>query len=259
MCAARPISTDLKGKTLLHHPTLDRLQRLRLTGMARALAAQSQQADIGQLGFEERLGLLLDSEAAERESRQNATRLKRAKLKQAATPEDVDFRHPRGLDRALFARLMAGDWVAAHQNVLICGPTGVGKTFLACALANQACRQGYSVFYVRLPRLLPALALGRQDGSYAKTLAQLARTEVIVIDDWGLAPLTDESRRDLLEIVDDRHGCRSTLITSQLPVPHWHAAIGDPTLADAILDRLVHQAHCLNLDGESLRKKGKPA
>lgn len=259
MCAARPISTDQKGKTLLHHPTLDRLQQLRLSGMARALAAQCQQADIGQLGFEERLGLLLDSEAAERESRQNATRLKRAKLKQAATPEDVDFRHPRGLDRTLFARLMAGDWVAAHQNVLICGPTGVGKTFLACALANQACRQGHSVFYVRLPRLLPALALGRHDGSYAKTLAQLARTEVLVIDDWGLAPLTDESRRDLLEIVDDRHGCRSTLITSQLPVPHWHAAIGDPTLADAILDRLVHQAHCLNLDGESLRKKGKPA
>ena len=162
-------------------------------------------------------------------------------------------------DRALFTRLMAGDWVKAHQNVLICGPTGVGKTFLACALANQACRQGHSVLYVRLPRLLPALALGRHDGSYAKTLAQMARTDVLVIDDWGLAPLTDEGRRDLLEIVDDRHGCRSTIITSQLPVPHWHAAIGDPTLADAILDRLVHQAHCLNLDGESLRKKGKPA
>ena len=244
---------------MLHHPTLDRLQQLRLTGMARALAAQAQQADIGQLGFEERLGLLLDSEAAERESRQNAARLKRAKLKQAATPEDVDFRHPRGLDRALFTRLMAGDWVKAHQNVLVCGPTGVGKTFLACALANQACRQGHSVLYVRLPRLLPALALGRHDGSYAKTLAQMARTDVLVIDDWGLAPLTDESRRDLLEIVDDRHGCHSTIITSQLPVPHWHAAIGDPTLADAILDRLVHQAHCLNLDGESLRKKGKSA
>lgn len=243
---------------MLHHPTLDRLQQLRLTGMARALAAQAQQTDIGQLGFEERLGLLLDSEAAERESRQNAARLKRAKLKLAATPEDVDFRHPRGLDRTLFTRLMAGDWVKAYQNVLVCGPTGVGKTFLACALANQACRQGHSVLYVRLPRLLPALALGRHDGSYAKTLAQMARTDVLVIDDWGLAPLTDESRRDLLEIVDDRHGCRSTVITSQLPVPHWHAAIGDPTLADAILDRLVHQAHCLNLDGESLRKKGKP-
>jgi DNA replication protein DnaC len=243
---------------VLHHPTVEQLHQLRLSGMAKALASQAQQADINQLSFEERLGLLIDSERAERESRQNAARLKRARLKQAATPEDVDFRHPRGLDRALFARLMTGRWVGDHQNVLICGPTGVGKTFLACALANQACRQGRSAFYVRLPRLLPALAIGRADGSYARTLAQLAKTDVLVIDDWGLAPLTDESRRDLLEIFDDRHGTRATIITSQLPVKHWHEAIGDPTLADAILDRLVHQAHSLNLDGESLRKKGKP-
>jgi DNA replication protein DnaC len=243
---------------MLNHPTVDKLHQLRLTGMARALALQAQSPEAGQLSFEERLGLLVDSEAAERESRQNAARLKRAKLKQAATPEDVDYRHPRGLDRALFARLMTGRWVSAHQNVLICGPTGVGKTFLACALANQACRQGHSVLYVRLPRLLPALAIGRGDGSYAKSLAQLAKTDVLVIDDWALAPLTDEGRRDLLEIFDDRHGTRSTIITSQLPVKHWHDAIGDPTLADAILDRLLHQAHSLDLAGESLRKKGKP-
>jgi DNA replication protein DnaC len=243
---------------MLNHPTVEKLHQLRLTGMARALAHQGASPEIGQLSFEERLGLLVDSEAAERESRQNAARLKRARLKQAATPEDVDFRHPRGLDRALFARLMAGHWVSAHQNILICGPTGVGKTFLACALANQACRQGHSVLYVRLPRLLPALAIGRGDGSYAKSLAQLAKTEVLVIDDWALAPLTDEGRRDLLEIFDDRHGARSTILTSQLPVKHWHESIGDPTLADAILDRLVHQAHTLDLDGESLRKKGKP-
>jgi DNA replication protein DnaC len=243
---------------MLNHPTVDKLHQLHLPGMARALVSQSQSPEIGQLSFEERLGLLVDSEAAERESRQNAARLKRAKLKQAATPEDVDFRHPRGLDRALFARLMTGRWVSEHQNILLCGPTGVGKTFLACALANQACRQGRSVLYVRLPRLLPALAIGRGDGSYAKSLAQLAKTDVLVIDDWGLAPLTDEGRRDLLEIFDDRHGTRSSIITSQLQVKHWHASIGDPTLADAILDRLVHQAHTMDLDGESLRKQGKP-
>jgi len=243
---------------MLNHPTVDKLHQLRLTGMARALASQDQAAEIGQLTFDERLGLLVDSEVAERESRQNASRLKRAKLKQAATPEDVDYRHPRGLDRALFARLIAGRWVSEHQNILICGPTGVGKTFLACALANQACRQGRSVLYVRLPRLLPALAIGRGDGSYVKMLTQLAKTDVLVIDDWALAPLTDESRRDLLEIFDDRHGTRSTIITSQLQVKHWHASIGDPTLADAILDRLVHQAHTLDLDGQSLRKKKKP-
>jgi DNA replication protein DnaC len=179
-------------------------------------------------------------------------------LKQAATPEDVNFRHPRRLDRGLFARLMTGRWVSDHQNVLICGPTGIGKTYLACALANQACRQGHSVLYVRLTRLLPALAIGRGDGSYLKSLAQLAKTEVLVIDEWGLAPLSDESRRDLLEIFDDRHGTRSTIITSQLQVEHWHASIGDPTLADAILDRLVHQAHTLDLDGESLRKPETP-
>jgi len=243
---------------MLNHPTVDKLHQLRLSGMARALASQTQSPEIGQLSFDERLGLLVDSEAAERESRQNTARLKRAKLKQAATPEDVNYRHPRGLDRALFARLMTGRWVSEHQNILICGPTGVGKTFLACALANQACRQGHSVLYVRLPRLLPALVIGRGDGSYIKSLTQLAKTDVLLIDDWGLAPLTDESRRDLLEIFDDRHGTRSTIITSQLAVKHWHASIGDPTLADAILDRLVHQAHTLDLDGESLRKNSKP-
>ena len=243
---------------MLNHPTIDKLHQLRLTGMARALANQNQTSEISQLSFEERLGLIVDSECAERETRQNAARLKRAKLKQAATPEDVDYRHPRGLDRALFARLMTGRWVSAHQNILICGPTGIGKTYLACALANQACRQNRSALYVRLTRLLPALAIGRGDGSYAKLLTKLANTDVLVVDDWGLAPLTDESRRDLLEIFDDRHGTRSSIITSQLAVKHWHDSIGDPTLADAILDRLVHQAHTLDLDGESLRKKGKP-
>ena len=243
---------------MLNHPTHEKLHQLRLSGMARALAQQGTMAEIGQLSFEERLGLLVDCEVAERESRQNSARLKRAKLKQAATPEDVDFRHSRGLDRTLFTRLMTCRWVAEHQNVLLCGPTGVGKTFLACALANQACRQGYSALYVRLPRLLSELALGRGDGSYGKTLAQLAKTTVLVIDEWGLPKLTDEGRRDLLEIFDDRHQSGSTIITSQLPQEHWHESIGDPTLADAILDRLVHQAHSINLSGESMRKKAKP-
>ena len=240
---------------MLHHPTVDQLHQLRLTGMAKALASQSQQADISQLAFEERLGLLIDSEFAERESRQNTARLRRAKLKQAATPEDVDFRHPRGLDRPLFARLMTGRWVGDHQNVLICGPTGVGKTFLACALANQGCRQGYSAFYVRLPRLLPALAIGRGDGSYAKTLAQLAKTDVLVIDDFAISPMGAPERCDLLEVLDDRVGSRSTLITSQLPVKAWHTYLDDPTLADAILDRIVHSSHKIDLKGGSLRDR----
>lgn len=243
---------------MLNHPTQDKLHQLRLAGMAKALAQQDQHAEIGQLTFEERLGLLVDAELAERESRQNGARLKRAKLRQAATLEGVDFRHPRGLDRALFARLMTCRWVAEHQNVLLCGPTGVGKTFLACALANQACRQGHSALYVRLPRLLADLALGRGDGSYSKALAKLAKTAVLVIDEWALPKLTDEGRRDLLEIFEDRHQSGSTIITSQLPQALWHESIGDPTLADAILDRLVHQAHSINLTGESLRKNDKP-
>jgi DNA replication protein DnaC len=207
---------------MLNHPTHDKLHQLRLAGMAKALAQQDQHAEIGQLTFEERLGLLVDAELAERESRQNCARLKRAKLRQAATLEDIEFRHPRGLDRTLFARLMTGRWVVDHQNVLLCGPTGVGKTFLACALANQACRQGHSALYVRLPRLLADLALGRGDGSYSKTLAKLAKTAVLVIDEWALPKLTDEGRRDLLEIFEDRHQSGSTVITSQLKCGALH-------------------------------------
>lgn len=239
---------------MLNHPTHEHLTRLRLFGMAQALAKQASLPDIGSLSFEERLGLLVDRERAERQNRLTASRLRRARLKQPAVAEDIDYRHPRGLDRALFRRLLTGDWVNAHQNVLITGPTGVGKTYLACALANAACRQGRTALYQRLPRLFEELAVARGDGRYARLMTGLAKVDVLILDDWGLALLDDERRRDLLEVLDERYQIRSTIVTSQLPVATWHDALGDPTLADAILDRLVHHAHPLNLDGESLRR-----
>jgi DNA replication protein DnaC len=230
---------------MLNHPTYERLTQWRLTGMARALAEQAQHPDIQALTFEERLGLLVEREADERHNRQTSSRLRRARLKQTAVAEDIDYRHPRGLDRALFRRLLAGDWVRGHQNILITGPTGVGKTYLACALANAACRQGYTALYQRLPRLLEELAIAHADGRFLKLMAALARVDVLILDDWGLAILDGERRRDLLELLDERYQTRSTLVTSPLPVAHWHDALGDPTLADAILDRLVHHAHPL--------------
>jgi DNA replication protein DnaC len=239
---------------MLTHPTHERLVQLRLLGMAKALTEQAQLAEIQALTFEERLGLLVDREVTERDQRQTSSRLRRARLKQAAVAEDVDYRHPRGLDRAVFRRLLTGDWIRGHQTVLITGPTGVGKTYLACALANAACRQGYTARYERLPRLLEELTIARADGRFITLMATLAKVEVLVLDDWGLAMLDDERRRDLLELLDERYQTRSTIITSQLPVAHWHEALGDPTLADAILDRLVHHAHALHLAGESLRK-----
>jgi DNA replication protein DnaC len=239
---------------MLSHPTLDRLHALQLRGMARAFEEQMQMPECAELSFTERLGLLVDREAADRESRRLARRLKEAKLRQEAAIEDLDFRIPRGLDKRLVLSLANCGWIDQHLNVLITGPTGIGKSYLACALAHKACRDGYTVLYHRLPRLLGELALARGDGRYPQLLARLGKARLLVLDDWGLEPLTDIHRRDLLEILEDRYDRRSTLVTSQLQVKHWHDALGDPTLADAILDRLVHNAHRIELDGESIRK-----
>lgn len=239
---------------MLHHPTHTKLLTLRLSGMAEAFEEQSRLDQTG-LSFDERLGMLVDREQTVRDNQLLARRLKQARLRQLAVAEDIDYRHPRGLDRAMFQRLLDGQWIRQHQNVLLTGPTGVGKSWLASALAHQACRQGFSAQYVRVPRLLEELTISHSDGRYGKLLAQMAKMDVLVLDDWGLAVLDHAQRRDLLEVLDDRHDMRSTIITSQLPIDHWHAAIGDPTLADAILDRLVHNAHVLALKGESLRKR----
>ena len=239
---------------MLAHPTSDRLIALGLSGMARALDDQRRTPACDAMTFEERLGLLVDREAAERDTRRLATRLKFAALRHAASVEDADLRTPRGLDRAVFAHLADGGWIGRAENLLITGATGLGKSWIACALGHKACRDGRSVLYHRVPRLFEALALARGDGRYARTLKSIARTELLILDDWGLAPLAAAERRDLLEILEDRHGRAATIVTSQLPVDAWHDVIGDPTLGDAILDRLVHNAHRLELAGESLRK-----
>jgi DNA replication protein DnaC len=240
---------------MLKHPTLDKLHALKLTGMAAALSDQSATPDITDLSFEERLGLLVDREMTERDNRRMTSRLRRAKLRHTAILEDLDYRNSRGLDKGLVQSLASCQWVKEHLNVLITGPTGVGKTWLACALAHKACREGYTAQYVRLTRLLRELTIAKGDGQYSKLLTSLAKVDVLILDDWGLMKLSAENRRDLLEVLEDRHGRRSTVATSQLPIEEWHGVIGDATLADAILDRLVHNAYKINLRGESMRKR----
>lgn len=239
---------------MLTHPLFEKLTQLRLLGMLTALKELMNTSDCDRLSFEDRLGLLVDREITARENRQLAARLKKAKLRQSACVEDVDFRHRRGLDQALFLQLAQCTWIKEHHNVLIIGPTGVGKTYLACALAHKACREGYAALYFRLPRLLQDLTLARGDGRYTSLLKSIARADLIVLDDWGLKGFTADQQHDLLEVLEDRHGLRSTLITSQLPTEHWHELITNPTVADAICDRLVHNGYRITLKGESMRK-----
>lgn len=238
---------------MLTHPTLEKLHLLRLTGMAEALQEQLKNP-LPDLDFESRLGLLIEREWYLRENRRLKRRLSQAKLQQTACIEDIDYTHPRGLNKSTILELARGQWVHQHLNLLITGPTGCGKTYLACAMTHKACLIGFTSRYYRLPRLWNELKMAKANGSYSSWLSQLAKVDLLVLDDWGLASPEEEQRRDLLEILDDRYQQRSTIITSQLPTTHWHEHLNDATLADAILDRLLHNAVRLELKGDSLRK-----
>jgi len=245
---------------MLTEHTLNSLKDLRLSGMAAALEAQRADPAAQSLSFDERCGLLIDSELTWRDNRKLTRLLREARLKSSqACVEDIRYGNGRRLDKAMIAQLASCQWIRNHQNLILTGATGCGKTWLACALGNAACRQGLSVTYIRMPRLFEELRIAHGDGSFNRRLAALAKTDLIILDDWGLTPLSQGERNDLLEILDDRVATRSTLITSQLPTEHWHDYLNDPTLADAILDRVIHAAHKIKLTGESLRKQAKPA
>jgi DNA replication protein DnaC len=242
---------------MTNEETFQKLSDMRLHAFSRALREQFDTPDsYGHLGFEDRVGILVDREWTEREARSLTRRLQLARLRdRTAAVEDIDFGHPRGLDRNLVRRLSNCEWITKKQNLVITGSTGCGKTFVACAFGQKACREGFSVIYRRVPRMLNELHIAHGDGSLPRLLARWAKTDLLILDDWGLAPLTVQHRHDLLEVIEDRHGERSTIIAAQLPLKDWHKYIGDPAVADAALDRIVHSAHHITMSGDSMRKK----
>ena len=240
---------------MLNQPTIEKLQIMKLHGMAQAFREQLESTGANQLSFEERFGLLVDQQWLWKENRALARRLQTARLKERSVIEDIDYQHPRGLDRKLMRTLATSEWIRQHQHVLLIGPTGIGKSWLGCALAQKACRDGFSVLHKRCSELFRDLAVAHADGSLGRQLLRFSRIDVLLLDDFAMAPLKDSERRDLLEICDDRYQRRSLILTSQVPLAHWHEQIGDPTIADSILDRIVHNAHRIELQGESMRKR----
>lgn len=239
---------------MLTHPTGEKLRALKLYGMARSFEEQMSSKDREELAFEERIGLLIDREFTEQENRRLASRLKTAKLRHEASMEDIDYRQKRGLDKSLMKSLAGCAWIKERLNILLTGPCGTGKSFIACALGHKACLEGYKVVYYRATRLFESLSIAKGDGRYPRLMNSIAKTDLLILDDWGLSVLTSQERTNMLEILEDRHDIRSTIVTSQLPIEHWHETIGNPTLADAILDRLIHNAHKIQLKGGSMRK-----
>ena len=239
---------------MLTHPTGEKLRALKLYGMARSFEEQMSSKDREELAFEERIGLLIDREFTEQENRRLASRLKTAKLRHEASMEDIDYRQKRGLDKSLMKSLAGCAWIKERLNILLTGPCGTGKSFIACALGHKACLEGYKVIYYRATRLFEGLSIAKGDGRYPRLMNSIAKTDLLILDDWGLSALTSQERTNMLEILEDRHDIRSTIVTSQLPIEHWHETIGNPTLADAILDRLIHNAHKIQLKGGSMRK-----
>jgi DNA replication protein DnaC len=240
---------------MLNQPTIEKLNAMKLHGMAEAFRAQLESTGASQLGFEERFALLVDQQWLWKENRALTRRLQSAHLPERGVIEDIDYQHPRGLDRKLMRTLATSEWIRQKQNLLLIGPTGIGKSWLSCALAHKACRDGFSVLHQRTSELFRDLAVAHVDGSIGRLLLKLSRIDVLLLDDFAMAPLKESERRDFLEICDDRYQRRSMILTSQMPIAHWHEQIGDPTIADSILDRLVHNAYRIELAGESMRKK----